>query len=41
MTMGIPAAMVARAARIFDLYSREFPEQLDPRKVKRIVPFIY
>ena len=30
-----------RAARIYDLYSREFPEELDTRKVKRIIPFIY
>ena len=35
------ANLAPRAARIYDLYSREFPEQLDTRKVKRIVPFIY
>lgn len=30
-----------RAARIYDLYQREFPDELDTRKVKRILPFIY
>ena len=35
------ANLAPRAARIYDLYSREFPDQLDTRKVKRILPFIY
>ena len=30
-----------RAARIYDLYSKEFPDELDTAKVKRILPFIY
>lgn len=35
------ANLAPRAARIYDLYSREFPDQLDTHKVKRIIPFIY
>ena len=35
------ANLAPRAARIYDLYSREFPDELDTRKVKRILPFIY
>ena len=30
-----------RAARIYDLYCKEFPDELDTAKVKRIIPFIY
>lgn len=35
------ANLAPRAARIYDLYTREFPEELDTDKVKRILPFIY
>ena len=35
------ANLAPRAARIYDLYSREFPDELDTQKVKRILPFIY
>ena len=35
------ANLAPRAARIYDLYSREFPDELDTHKVKRIIPFIY
>lgn len=35
------ANLAPRAARIYDLYSREFPGQMDTTKVKRILPFIY
>ena len=35
------ANLAPRAARIYDLYSREFPDELDIHKVKRIIPFIY
>ena len=35
------ANLAPRAARIYDLYSREFPDELDTNKVKRIIPFIY
>ena len=35
------ANLAPRAARIYDLYSREFPDELDTSKVKRILPFIY
>lgn len=35
------ANLAPRAARIYDLYSQEFPEELDTHKVKRILPFIY
>ena len=35
------ANLAPRAARIYDLYSREFPGELDTQKVKRILPFIY
>ena len=35
------ANLAPRAARIYDLYSHEFPDELDTRKVKRILPFIY
>lgn len=30
-----------RAARIYERYQDEFPDQLDTSKVKRIIPFIY
>ena len=35
------ANLAPRAARIYDFYLREFPDQLDPAKVKRMLPFIY
>ena len=35
------ANLAPRAARIYDLYSQEFPDELDTHKVKRILPFIY
>ena len=35
------ANLAPRAARIHDLYLQEFPEQLEDRKVWRILPFIY
>lgn len=35
------ANLAPRAARIYDLYSREFPEELDTQKTKRMIPFIY
>ena len=35
------ANLAPRAARIYDLYSREFPDELDTAKVKRMIPFIY
>mgnify|MGYP002624296939 FL=1 len=35
------ANLAPRAARIHELYRREFPDQLDAGKVKRILPFIY
>jgi 3-oxo-5-alpha-steroid 4-dehydrogenase 1 len=35
------ANLAPRAARIYDLYSKEFPDELDTAHVKRILPFIY
>ncbi|MBQ1938274.1 MAG: DUF1295 domain-containing protein [Bacteroidales bacterium] len=35
------ANLAPRAARIYERYKQEFPEQLDTKKVKRIIPFIY
>ena len=35
------ANLAPRAARIYDLYSREFPEEIDTQKTKRMIPFIY
>ena len=35
------ANLAPRAARIYDMYSREFPDELDTRKTKRMIPFIY
>ena len=35
------ANLAPRAARIHDLYLREFPGELDPAKVKRMIPFLY
>jgi len=35
------ANLCPRANRIYNLYSEEFPDQLDTRKTKRIIPFIY
>ena len=35
------ANLAPRAARIYDLYCREFPDELDTHKVKRMLPFIY
>lgn len=35
------ANLAPRAARIYDMYAREFPDELDTRKTKRIIPFIF
>ena len=35
------ANLAPRAARIYELYRRDFPDELDTHKVKRILPFIY
>jgi len=35
------ANLAPRAARIYDLYCREFPDELDTQRVKRIIPFVY
>lgn len=35
------ANLAPRAARTHDLYASEFPEEFDPQRVKRIIPFIY
>lgn len=35
------ANLAPRAARIYDLYLREFPGEIDTDKVKRMIPFIY
>lgn len=35
------ANLAPRAARIYSYYCQEFPGELDTRKVKRILPFIY
>ena len=35
------ANLAPRAARIYNGYRQEFPEQLDPRTTKRIIPFIF
>ena len=35
------ANLAPRAARIYDLYNKEFPDELDTNKVKRMLPFIY
>ena len=35
------ANLAPRAARIYDMYSCEFPDQLDTHKTKRMIPFIY
>lgn len=35
------ANLAPRAARIYDLYQREFPGEIDTAKVKRMIPFIY
>ena len=35
------ANLAPRAARIYDMYQREFPEELDTGKVKRILPYIF
>ena len=35
------ANLAPRAARIYELYSREFPDELDTHKTRRILPFIY
>ena len=35
------ANLAPRAARIYDLYTREFPGEIDTAKTKRIIPFIY
>ena len=35
------ANLAPRAARIYEMYSREFPDELDTSKTKRMIPFIY
>lgn len=35
------ANLAPRAARIYDSYRREFPDQLDTRRTRRILPFIF
>ena len=35
------ANLAPRAARIYDMYGREFPDELDTQKVKRILPYIF
>ena len=35
------ANLAPRAARIYDMYRREFPDELDTGKVKRILPYIF
>lgn len=35
------ANLCPRAARIYDRYKKEFGDELDTKKVKRIIPFIY
>ena len=35
------ANLAPRASRIYELYSREFPDELDTGKTRRIIPFIY
>ena len=35
------ANLAPRAARIYDMYQREFPDELDTGKVKRILPYIF
>lgn len=35
------ANLCPRAARIYERYKQEFGDELDTRKVKRIIPFIY
>ncbi|MBO5848779.1 MAG: DUF1295 domain-containing protein [Bacteroidales bacterium] len=35
------ANLTPRAAKIYDNYKREFGDELDTKKVKRIIPFIY
>jgi len=35
------ANLAPRAARIYDMYLREFPDELDPRKTKRMIPFLF
>ena len=35
------ANLAPRANRIYEMYSKEFPDELDTHKTKRIIPFIY
>ena len=35
------ANLAPRAARIYDMYQHEFPDEMDAKKVKRILPFIF
>lgn len=35
------ANLAPRASRIHDMYEREFPDEFDPRKTKRMIPFIF
>ena len=33
--------LAPRAARIYDLYAREFPDEMDMSRMKRMIPFIF
>ena len=35
------ANLAPRAARIYEMYSREFPDELDTARTKRMIPFIF
>ena len=35
------ANLAPRASRIYNMYCREFPDQLDTHKTKRMIPFLY
>lgn len=35
------ANLAPRASRIYDMYAREFPDELDTDKTKRMIPFIF
>ncbi len=35
------ANLAPRASRIYDMYAREFPDELDTEKTKRMIPFIF
>lgn len=35
------ANLAPRASRIHDMYEKEFPDEFDPKKTKRMIPFIF